>query len=533
MIFARLTERLNTKNIIIGLCLIVYLALGIKLYQSYGISWDEPNQRTIGGVTYKYLIEFLNPNISDPQVKSMPTLSNYDYRDYGTLFETPVFAIERFLNLNDSRDQFLIRHLLTFLVSTLGVIAIYLLANRRFNDWRYGLLASFFLVLSPRIFADSFYNGKDLIFMAVFAMSTNTMIHFLLKPTKKIALIHALFTGFAIDIRVLGVLIPAGTIVLSIIRGIKGEVQINRLLAPVFTYLIATIAFSILFFPYLWESPLDNFLQVFSNMAHFRWNNEVLFMGEFIRAASLPWHYVITWILITTPLFYLLLFMLGAPIIIGNALKNKFRLWRNDQEMQDLIFLALFILPILMVISLHSVLYDGWRHLYFIYPTFLLVSIRGFVFLQRILNGKVQKIALFGFTLFSLCFYAYWIRVNHPYQFTFFNHLAGNELRYRFDIDYWGVGNRRALEHLLEKDPRANIKIYCASNTMLEYSFMLLPESIRYRINLAKSINEADYIFTNYRNVHPNEARQLSASYPVFYEIKVDSEPIITIYKAK
>lgn len=533
MILARLTKRLNTKNITIGICLIVYLALGVKLYQSYGISWDEPNQRTIGGVTYKYLTEFLNPNISDPQVAGMPKLSIYDYRDYGTLFETPVFAVERFFNLNDSREQFLLRHIFNFLICTLGVIAIYLLAARRFNNWRYGLLAAFFLVLSPRFFADSFYNAKDLVFMATFAMAINTMIHFLLNPTKKMALIHGLFTAFAIDIRVLGVLIPAGTIALSIIRGFKGEVKTNRLLISGLIYLIFTIIFSILFFPYLWENPLANFLQVFSNMAHFRWNNEVLFMGEFIKAASLPWYYILVWIFITTPLFYLFLFFVGMPLVIKTTLKNKFQLWKNDQEMQDLIFLSLVIFPIAMVIALKSILYDGWRHLYFIYPAFLLISIRGYVLLQNIFNRKFQKIILYSLTLFSLGFYAYWIKANHPFQFTFFNHFAGNEIRYKFDIDYWGVGNRRALEHLLNKDPGQNIKIYCASNTMLDYSFMLLPESIRYRISQTNNINEADYIFTNYRNVHPDDDRQLSNSYPVFYEIKVDSEPIITIYKAK
>ena len=202
--------------------------------------------------------------------------------------------------------------------------------------------------------------------------------------------------------------------------------------------------------------------------------------------------------------------------------------------MQDVVFLALFVLPIAIVITLHSVLYDGWRHLYFIYPAFLLVCLRGFVFLRdHFFTKKIAKTFFYLLTCCILGYYAYWIRANHPHQSTFFNIFAGSEKRYRFDIDYWGVGNRRALEKLLEKDPRPQIKIFPVSYTQLDYSFMVLSEDVRYRISLANSEADADYILTNYRNVAFSKDQQLLAKYPIYLQIKVDSEPIITIYKVK
>jgi hypothetical protein len=50
-------------------------------------------------------------------------------------------------------------------------------------------------------------------------------------------------------------------------------------------------------------------------------------------------------------------------------------------------------------------------------------------------------------------------------------------------------------------DSRPQIKIFPVSYTQLDYSFMVLSENVRYRIALAKSEEDADYILTNYRNV--------------------------------
>ena len=74
---------------------------------------------------------------------------------------------------------------------------------------------------------------------------------------------------------------------------------------------------------------------------------------------------------------------------IGLSLKNKNanNIWSNDLLVEDTIYLILLFIPIIMVITLNSTLYNGWRHLYFIYPVFLLISIKGFDFL----NAKVFK----------------------------------------------------------------------------------------------------------------------------------------------
>ncbi len=183
------------------------LALGLAIHRDYGISWDEPFQRFSGAVTVKHLAERFAPSLVGGEAGRLPALEDYVDRYHGTAFEAPVVALEALLKLTDKRDIFMFRHLLTFLFCFLGMIATYRLAARRFLDWRWGLFTVLFLVLTPRLFAESFYNSKDAVFMAAFAIAMNTAVAFVLKPDVRMALLHALATAFAIDIRIMAVIL--------------------------------------------------------------------------------------------------------------------------------------------------------------------------------------------------------------------------------------------------------------------------------------------------------------------------------------
>ena len=145
------------KPVSVGLFFLLLLLLGISIYRDYGISWDETKQRLTGAVTLKYLAEaFHVPPSTLPWKERLPSLATYQDRDYGVAFEAPAFALEQLLRLQDVRDVYMFRHLLTFLVFSGGVYAVYRLALRRFSDWRIGLLSALFLVLTPLFFAESF-----------------------------------------------------------------------------------------------------------------------------------------------------------------------------------------------------------------------------------------------------------------------------------------------------------------------------------------------------------------------------------------
>ena len=291
---------------------LVLLAVGLGVYRDYGISWDEPTSRINGAVTLKYVAERFAPSLLPAAASRLESLNEYLDRDHGVAFEAPAVALEVMLGIGDKKNVFMFRHLLTFLVALAGIYAVKRMADRRFSDWRIGLLAALFLVLTPRLFAESFYNSKDVVFMAFFAIAMNTMIAFVLKPSFKTAFLHALASAVAIDVRIMAVILPAATVAILIVRLLKRELPIPVTCRALAVYLAAACILVPAMWPWLWSDPIGNFVQAFKNMSKFRWDDEVLYMGRFVRSTDLPWHYVLVWISITTPLLYLALFLVGA-----------------------------------------------------------------------------------------------------------------------------------------------------------------------------------------------------------------------------
>ena len=88
----------------------------------------------------------------------------------------------------------------------------FLIINITFNNWKISLLGCLFINLSPRIFAHSFYNSKDIILLCFFIISTYTLIKLLKNKTTKFAILHALSSAALINIRLVGLYIPIITL---------------------------------------------------------------------------------------------------------------------------------------------------------------------------------------------------------------------------------------------------------------------------------------------------------------------------------
>ena len=486
----------------------VVLLLGLLLYRSYGLSLDENQQRDIGMISLKHVGQKVAPvwvaNDTDFDRYNTPLDQFYD-RDYGVAFETPVCLAERLLGIDDGGNKFRFRHLCTFLVCFGGLIALFQLVRRRFDDWRLGLLGASWLLLSPRMFAESFYNDKDAVFMALFLIATNTAVQLLLRPTARHALWHALACAITIDVRVMGILLPMATVGLLLWRAVRGEISWRRWAGISAGYVVVLTGLVVAFWPYLWPAPLTNFLAAYEHMKTFRWNGVMLYRGEFVASVDLPWHYVSVWIGITTPLLYLGAGLLGIGLVLRQLMQNHWRLWRDEGGMQDVLFLALLLGPLGAVIAFHSVLYDGWRQLYFVYPALLLLGLRGWVALARWRprwTGWPRTV--YAVTVLSLLITAGQIIRDHPLQNVYFNLLAGNDVEHRFEMDYWGTGYRKDLEYIVGHDARPRIKVMETAPEPAKFNALMLPPADRDRLVFVDKADSADYIVTNYR-WHPQD----------------------------
>ena len=84
--------------------------------------------------------------------------------------------------------------------------------------------------------------------------------------------------------------------------------NINGVRDSIIPFLISTILFTIIFWPYLWENP-SNLINSFKSMSDYEWKGLVFFESKYYSAQYLPWYYLPKTILITTP-FYIFYFLL-------------------------------------------------------------------------------------------------------------------------------------------------------------------------------------------------------------------------------
>ncbi|MFB0526329.1 MAG: glycosyltransferase family 39 protein [bacterium] len=162
------------------------------------------------------------------------------------------------------------RHLVTFLLFYTSVLFFYRLCKYRFGSWKIGLLGSLFLILSPRIFAHSFYNSKDIACLAMFIISIYTLLKYLDKKNLSTATFHVLTCALLIDIRIVGIIVPFLTFIfliadLLVIKRIEGK----RIMVSFLIYMFLLIFSTILFWPVLWKNPFYHFISAFKEMSRY------------------------------------------------------------------------------------------------------------------------------------------------------------------------------------------------------------------------------------------------------------------------
>ena len=131
---------------------------------------------------------------------------------------------------------------------------------------------------------------------------------------------------------------------------------------------------------------------------------------------------------------------------------------------------------------------------------------------------------------------SYWMIKNHPYQFVYFNKLAGNNISEKFELDYWGVSNKNSLSYISNIDNRKKINIFIKSVSPYEFSSLILKKNDRDRLIFTEDIDKADFLVTNhyYQKGNPiNINNKLKKDFDLVNEIKVDNLTINSVYKIK
>ena len=526
------------------------VALGLVLHGDYGVGWDENNNTQYGRVTLDYVLgrNLQSEYFREPGHYWHPVSGQFA-RTHGPVVELLLVALGEALGYEDSARQFRMRHICIFLFFVLGALLVFLLGWRALGSWRWGLLGTALLVLSPRLFAHAFHNSMDIPFFALFTLATYSMVRYLERVTPLTAALHGVACALLIDVRIVGLIVPAITgafLLVEVLAAPARRVRLGRAALSFVVYLLVLCPLVVLMWPMLWGDPVGNLITSFEVSASDPWSWWEHYFGEEVFGTQVPWHFTPVWIAITTPPLYTLCFGVGLMLLLGAARRG---LWGGGRRLRQfyvdhrvlLVAICCSVLPLTVVAVLGSTLFNGWRHFYFVYPGFLLLALLGLRGVLRLAGrlrpvaGRVIRVAVALVLLASGLVTAGFMVRSHPHQLCYFNQLVGGPAgaRGRFQMGYWGSEYREGLEYLLRKHPKKGHKIvvYISENPMtllpLLFNSMILSPTQRSRFHFTNNLHEANYFLTNHCSHVPQY------KFIKLWSRKVDGAEILSLYRTR
>ncbi len=540
----------TTKKITFSLFSILFF-VGLLTYKDYGISIDEEFQRNSGFYWLNYVLSFtpfeeLKNLVAYKldQIKGFTLPSPVDNPYYGVVFDLPVAFFEVILNINDPKNYFHFRHFLNFTIFFIASIFFYKLLLNRFQNCNISLIGTIFFVLSPRIYGNSFYNNKDIIFLSLLTIALYFCFKVFDKINFKNLLIFSLIAAICTCSRIIGILLIISFLFFYFLSVLSNKKNLDNFWQVIICFILYC-AFIIIFWPLLWSYPLNNFIDAFKYFSSFPLHPEMLFNGKYIQAHFLPYHYIFIWIFITTPILYSMLFILGYVqtfkrffLRFINIKENKTYedFWRNSNEKKDLFIFFILTAVLSYLITFQVPLYNGWRHIYFLNVFIIYLSVIGFYRVGIYLKRKFKKNFHYHLSILFIITIIFQMIVYHPFQNIYFNNYFNNISHNSFEIDYYGLSGKKSLKEILSLEKNNKIiKIGVASWLPLERSIKLLNETERKRIKIvSQNFNNADYIYTNFISEVDksfNDKYVIPANFIKINEFIIDSLKVYEVYK--
>ena len=505
------------------------------LIGDYGVTLDDFGYYTNGYNSYLYAKSVFE-SFFDSQVDTSKTRATLSMLP--TTYELFLISICKLLNINDIKQIYLTAHRINFLLFFLSLVIFFKFTKKRFENIYISFLGVIFFILSPRIFAESFYNSRDIFFMCLFIFYFNSLFNFLNKKNLKNLIFFSFFTALLINSRILG-LLPVFIFSFIYIYNFLNDKQ--KFIAErknIFFYFIFSILFVYIFWPFLWSSPLSNIFFALRDVLKTQEGIIIInfYFGKYIASDMMPWHYRLVWFFATTPLIVLLLFLGGIVISIKRSyeslilsLNNKFHF--STKEFTDIFFIFTILLSFFIFAEFNKSQYGGWRHLYFIYPIVIYFSL---VLLNNTLkkSSSLYKYILFIFIFLNLSYNLFWSIKYHPHQYVYFNLISKHYANKNFDLDWWGISHKSSLEYILRDSEQDEIKVFTEGFSSLQNTYLFLDEKSKKKISLVFDLNEADYIIdSKMKRIRVNNNLNKLSDFNLLYELKIDGQSVNGIYK--
>ena len=533
----RIIVFLNDKKTQVLFLLLVFV-IGFITSFGYGSYLDEKSEKEI---LYSNILEYANriaPGSAlskDLNESGIIPISESIEKDHGTALYYPVSFIYLIEKSNTNLGS-AIWHAYTFFLVFLGMLCLYLLVKEMYKDTPVAMAAVLLFWLTPRMFAESHYNNKDMVLLSTVFM----IMYFGYKVAKRCAwqdvILFALSGAFAMNTKIVGAW-PFG------VMGIYAFLYLlihKKLNAQTIIKTVSCIVFWFLFFILLTPASFSGVIKFFVYLLSFaldfnRWNDYVLYNGIMLyhNVTGTPHKYLLRMIGITTPTVHLFLLAIGTGLAAaGLFAKGE----KRARSIETIVFTLCGIVPLAFAVISGTRVYNGWRHFYFVYPSLVLLMVHGLIGLHKYLKRRKFAAIVPIATALYLLNCAFGIGMNYPQEHSFYNVLAGKNIEERFELDYWDLSIKEALNTILDREEK-EFSVGCLNNPTLwgiERNYDKLINLNKLRIEIKEDYREADYVIVNttYANMYSKEAyNELKKDHTLVKEIKSYGNTICEVYK--
>ncbi len=402
-----------------------------------------------------------------PFFASLPTeeMDTFQNRDYGQARFFPIWPAINALDLAGSRGGAIrLLHFYNYLMFLLGMFAAYAILFRLTGSRGAGTLGALLLFLNPRFFAESCSNTKDIDLLVLCLAVFWAGLCFVQKDDFFSCLWFGLAGAVAGNERLIGIA-AFGLVGLAYLAQLTLQ---KRWSARAFWRGAAAVASLLavwfLITPAAWHDLPAFLAYQFGQTSSFdavRWRGQVLYRGGLYcpEQVHIPWHYIPWFMLITTPLLPLAL-AAAWPVLLAAKNGRDPAGWKSLETSVSAALGAFFAAPLLFAMLQRPNLYNGWRHLYFVYASVVLFAALSAHRLWQLAKKTAApgwRRALCGLLAAALAlhlgYYGGFVARYGRDSFAYFNFLAGPCPETRYDVDYWNLGLRTVMEEMQKRDP--------------------------------------------------------------------------------
>ncbi len=390
---------------------------------------------------------------------------------YGGLFETVAGFGNRALG-NEVKDP-AYHHFRHVLIAICTLLIIFFVSQwaRRLGGWPAAFIAILLLFFAPRFMGHGIMNPKDIPFALGFAIHLyylSVLLDTMPKPKWSTVIGSSIGLIVAIGLRPAGILLIFYLGLFFLLHWRQNQTKELKLasLLPYVKYgAIITIAgyfLALITWPYALQSPLTNVLEAFNLQANIAVRIRLLFGGKIWFSDVTPWYYPLFGILRTVPIHTLLGLLLFTVSIAY--------LRKRLKGLQLVLPVFAFLFPLIYISIQNPNLYSGWRHILFVIPSLIVLASLGWVAIIEQFWGKAPK--KFGYPAWGifavlLLIPGFFMASNGALMYTYFNKLNLSSPLGKYEIDYWGLSTRDAVDWMREEGiipPNPNDTIIIAGN---------------------------------------------------------------------